>query len=166
MDPFLKSHFSFKGSFQYLYIWYYLNSYDLLFTLLKQECAFPVCHHMYNLIYKMKLDSHISVVFYLTGRFEFRRLLFQIWMLCLCQRCSIFGRVMPADFQLYLGHEETLDVDEAYPAFVQNFQARSARLNCSVLDTDLSGSCSQSENYSDVVVFFCKYVSKDMDIVC
>lgn len=73
---------------------------------------------------------------------------------------------MPADFHLDLSHEETLDVDEVCPGFMQNFQAGSARLNCSVLDTEFSGSCSQSENNSDLVVLFCKCVSKDMDIFC
>lgn len=37
---------------------------------------------------------------------------------------------MPEDFHLDLGHEEALDVDEVYPGFMQNFQARSAKLNC------------------------------------
>lgn len=69
---------------------------------------------------------------------------------------------MPAEFHLDLGDEETLDVNEVYPGFMQSFQARSARLNCLVLDTEFSG----SENYSDLIVLFYKCLSKDMDIVC
>lgn len=52
----------------------------------------------------------------------------------------MFGRAMPAEFHLDLGDEETLDVNEVYPGFMQNNQARSARLSCLVLDTDFSGS--------------------------
>lgn len=52
----------------------------------------------------------------------------------------MFGTAMPAEFHLDLGDEETLDVNEVYPGFMQNYQARSARLNCLVLDTEFSGS--------------------------
>lgn len=51
----------------------------------------------------------------------------------------------------------------------KNLKARSARLNSSVLDTELSRSCSLSENYFVLYlldVLFYKCVSKAMNIVC
>lgn len=111
----------------YIYCTIY-TVYDVLFILLKLEYTFPVCLHLYSRTYKVKLVSHVYDVFYLPGRFELRWLLFQKWMLCLCERWGTFGRVMPAEFNLDLDDGETLDVDEVYPDFMQNFQARSARL--------------------------------------